>query len=62
MTKKDYLQPSVDVFDLRLQPVLGDFSVNGEDLHADPDPDESDDDNRARRHYNTWDDFEDEEE
>lgn len=60
MTKKEYLQPSVDVFDLRLQPVLGDFSVTGEGLKADPDPDESDDDNRARRTYNAWDDEEEE--
>ena len=58
MAKKEYLQPAVEVFDLRMQPVLGNFSVKGEGLHTGSDPDMDDEeDNRARHNYYGWDDF-----
>jgi len=61
MIKKEYIQPSTDVFNVEVQAVLADFSVNSGDdgIVADPDPDEGDDDNRARHTYNTWEDEED---
>ena len=61
MIKKEYIQPSTDVFNVEVQAVLADFSVNSGDdgIVADPDPDEGDDDNRARTTYNTWEDEED---
>ena len=61
MIKKEYIQPSTDVFNVEVQAVLADFSVNSGDdgIVADPDPDEDDDDNRARHTYNTWEDEED---
>ena len=61
MIKKEYIQPSTDVFNVEVQAVLADFSVNSGDdgIVADPNPDEDDDDNRARHTYNTWEDEED---
>ena len=61
MIKKEYIQPNTDVFCVEVQAVLADFSVNSGDdgIVADPDPDEGDDDNRARPTYNTWEDEED---
>ena len=61
MIKKEYIQPSTDVFNVEVQAVLADFSVNSGDdgIVADPDPDEDDDDNRARTTYKTWEDEED---
>ena len=49
------------MFNVEVQAVLADFSVNSGDdgIVADPDPDEGDDDNRARHTYNTWEDEED---
>ena len=60
MIKKEYIQPNTDVFCVEVQPVLDGFSVDSGDdgITADPDPDEGDDDNRARSTYNTWDDEE----
>ena len=62
MIKKEYIQPNTDVFNVEVQPVLTDFSVNSgeEGITADPIPDEDDDDNHARSTYNTWDDEEEE--
>ena len=61
MIKKEYIQPNTDVFCVEVPAVLADFSVNSGDdgIVADPDPDEGDDDNRARHTYNTWEDEED---
>ena len=62
MIKKEYIQPNTDVFNVELQPLMEPSITSNTDppISGDQDPDEGDEDNRARRNYEIWDDEEEE--
>lgn len=47
MRKKAYIEPNIQMVTLRQQ-LMNNFTGGGEDVNVDPEPDESDDDNRAK--------------
>ena len=55
MKKKAYISPEAEVVMIKIETLMGQFSVTGEDISSDPNPDESDDDNHSRRRRNVWD-------
>lgn len=58
MIKKEYIQPNTDVFNVELQPLMEPSITSNTDppISGAQDPDEGDEDNRARRNYEIWDD------
>jgi len=55
MKKKAYISPETEVVMIKIETLMGQFSVTGEGIGSDPNPDESEEDNHSRRRRNVWD-------
>lgn len=59
MKKKAYISPEAEVVMIKIETLMGQFSVSSgeDDVHTDPENpvDNGDDDNHSRRRRNVWD-------